>query len=258
MLEPHEIDNCTPEGDHFRGPIGLTYGDKSPVRHLLVTESPQRGRRTLGARIAPNGNWNDEFEYRCQQGHELALRIAGSTLAKDTARLGYRMMVCPKLEYPLTVTQFTQDQCDKITSPVLRSCMAQMGYNRNSPKEVVYGPLEMGGFGLHDLYIEQGIRQVSALVGHLREPKSRTGQMMRIELDWCHVQAGTAAHLLEHPETNIDYIETCWIMAIRDFLRTYKVRMEFTTHSHPVTLCDKDEFIMDALRTRGECSPLEL
>jgi hypothetical protein len=119
-------------------------------------------------------------------------------------------------------------------------------------------PVEMGGFGLHDLYVEQGIRQVSALVGHLREPKSKTGQMMRIELDWCHVQAGTADHLLEHPTTNIDYIETCWIMAIRDFLHTYNVRMEFTTHSHPVALCDEDVFIMDALRKRGECSPNEL
>jgi hypothetical protein len=100
MLEPHEIANCTPEGNHFRGPISLTYGDKSPVRDLLVTESPQRGRRTLGARIAPDGNWNNEYEYRCQQGHKLSLPIAGSTLAKDTARLGYRMMICPKLEYP--------------------------------------------------------------------------------------------------------------------------------------------------------------
>jgi hypothetical protein len=46
-------------------------------------------------------------------------------------------------------------------------------------------------------------------------------------------------------------------VAIRDFLRTCKVRMEFTTHSHLVTLCDKNEFIMDALRTRGECSLIE-
>jgi hypothetical protein len=47
-------------------------------------------------------------------------------------------------------------------------------------------------------------------------------------------------------------------MAIRDFLRTYNVRMEFTTHSHPVTLCEGDEFLMDALRIRGNCSPREL
>jgi hypothetical protein len=43
-----------------------------------------------------------------------------------------------------------------------------MGYNRHTPKEVVYGPPAMGGLGFHDLIIEQGIHQVTALVGHLR------------------------------------------------------------------------------------------
>jgi hypothetical protein len=124
MLEPHEIPNCSPEDDHFRGPLSLTYGDISPVRHLLVTESPQRGRNTLGARIAPVGNWNDEYKFRRKQGNELSLRMAGSSLAKETARVGYTTMVCPALEYPLTVTQFTQEQCDNITSQqILRSCM---------------------------------------------------------------------------------------------------------------------------------------
>jgi hypothetical protein len=238
MLEPHELPNCSPEGDHFRGPIGLTYGDTSSVRRLLVTESPQRGRRTLGARIAPSGNWNDEYDFRRKQGHELSLRMAGSSLAKETARLGYKTMVCPALEYPVTVTQFTQEQCDKITSPILRSCMSQMGYNRNSPKEVVYRPVEMGGFGFHDLFIEQGIHQVTALVGHLREPQSKTGNMMKIELDWCHLQAaGAGDHLLENPCTQIDYsIETCWIMSIRAHVQ---VRMEFTEHSLAQKHCVK-------------------
>jgi hypothetical protein len=210
MLEPHEIpNNCSSEDEHFRGPLSLTYGDISPVHHLLVTESLQRGRKTLGARIAPVGNWNDEYKFRRKQGNKLSLRMAGSSLAKKTARVGYRTMICPALEYPLTVTQFTQEQCDNIMSPILRMCMSQMGCNRNSPKEVVYGPVEMGGFGFHDLFIEQGIHQVTALVGRLREKKSSTGNMMKIELDWCHLQAGTADHLLENPSTQINYIETC-------------------------------------------------
>jgi hypothetical protein len=129
MKEPHEIPNCTPEGDHFRGPIRLKYGNNSIDSHLPVTESPHRDRRTLGARIAPGGHWDDEYNYRCQESHELSLRVAGSAMAKDTARIGYQVMVCPKLEYPLTVTQLTQDQCDKITSPVLRACMSHMEYN---------------------------------------------------------------------------------------------------------------------------------
>ena len=47
-------------------------------------------------------------------------------------------------------------------------------------------------------------------------------------------------------------------MSIRDFLRTYQVKLEFTNHSLPQALCDGDEFIMDALRSRTNCSPSQL
>jgi hypothetical protein len=40
VLEPNEIPACVAEGDHFRGPVSLTYGAISPVRHLFATESP--------------------------------------------------------------------------------------------------------------------------------------------------------------------------------------------------------------------------
>jgi hypothetical protein len=39
-----------------------------------------------------------------------------------------------------------------------------------------------GGISMHDLFIEQGIRHVIALVGHLLQG-SMTGKMMKIELD---------------------------------------------------------------------------
>ena len=145
------------------------------------------------------------------------MSLRGSVLPRETARTGYYMMVRPKLDYPLTVTQFTQLECDQITSPVIRACLSKMGYNCNSPKEVVYRPRELFGFGLHDYYIEQGIKQLTALVGHIRQD-SETGRLMRIELQWCQVQAGTEKHLLSEPNDLIDYIETCWIMGIRDFL----------------------------------------
>jgi hypothetical protein len=47
-------------------------------------------------------------------------------------------------------------------------------------------------------------------------------------------------------------------MSIHDFLRMYNVRLEFTEHSHPVPLCEGDEFIMDALRLRGQCTPNDM
>ena len=110
LIRPAEITNCAAEAQHYGGPIGLTYGNNN-ARNLLVTEDPWVGRRTLGVRIAPAGNWDDEYTHRWSQSRELALQIAGSTMARDTARIGYFTMVCPKLEYPLGVTQFTQKQC---------------------------------------------------------------------------------------------------------------------------------------------------
>lgn len=95
--------------------------------------------------------------------------IAGYVLSHDTARLGYHMMVCPRIEFPLT-----------ITSACIRSCLSKMGFNCNMPREVVYGPLSLFGVGIHDLYVEQGIKQISVLVGHLRQD-SETGRMMQIK-----------------------------------------------------------------------------
>ena len=92
------------------------------------------------------------------------------------------MFVCPKNEYLLAVAQFTQKECDNIiVSHVLRVCLSKMGYNCNMPREVVFKPKEMGGVGMHDYYIEQGIRQIFSLVGHTRQ-NSDTGQIMMIEL----------------------------------------------------------------------------
>jgi hypothetical protein len=167
------------------------------------------------------------------------------------------MMVRPKLEFPLAVTQFTQLECDQITSPVIRACLSKMDYNRNLPKEVGYGPRELFGFYIHDYYIEQGIKQLTALVGHICQD-SETGRLMRIELQWCQVQAGTAKHLLGDPTNSIDYIETCWIMCIRDFLRTYGLQIDFSATPLPEAQCIYDEFIMDVVRERGGCTASEL
>jgi hypothetical protein len=111
--------------------------------------------------------------------------------------------------------------------------------------------------GIHDYCIEQGIRQLTALAGHVRQD-SETSRMMRIELQWCQVQAGTEKHLLGDPIDSIDYIETCWMMSIRDFLQTYNLRVDFTSTTLPTVQCSGDEFIMDGIRLRSGCSAIEL
>ena len=75
------------------------------------------------------------------------------------------------------------------------------------------------------------------------------GRMICIELQWCQVQAGISTQLLTDTSPPIDYIETCWIMSIRDFLRTYNLHLDFTGAVLPELQCENDEFLMDALRS---------
>jgi hypothetical protein len=152
MIEPSDIPGIVVGEDSttkVQGLIRLTYGERLSECHWLDTVSPTKGLCTLGVCIALAGNWTDEYEYRQVQARNLALKIAGSYISQETARVIYCMMVCLKLEYPYVVTQFSQKECDAITSPVLRACMLKMGYNPNMPKVVVYRPQELLGIGYH-------------------------------------------------------------------------------------------------------------
>jgi hypothetical protein len=204
-----------------------------------------RGRRTLGIRIAPNGNWDDEFQHRLSQALTLALQLAGASIPTGTANLAYHMMVCLKLKYPLGVTQFSPDQLAKIASKLLSVQLPGLGFNRHMPRAVVFGPISMG-----DLYVEQGVRQIANLVGRLRQA-SETGRIMTIEQEWCQVQSGTGVNLLESPPHSYEYVKPCWIMSIQQFLAEQDLRIELTINHHPQQLCDHDEFIMDTWRHEG-------
>jgi hypothetical protein len=62
LLLPEEVPGGKTGSGRSNGPISLTYGDQSDVRHKLEIMSPWIGRRTLGVCIAPAGLWKDEFE----------------------------------------------------------------------------------------------------------------------------------------------------------------------------------------------------
>ena len=151
-------------------------------------------------------------------------------------------MVFPKLEYPLAITQFTPDSAAALCQKKIQVMLPKLGCNRNLPRAVVFGPVAMGGLGLHDLYVEQGVQQILALVGYSREA-SETSWMMTIELEWCQVQAGAGVNLLESPQPGFDYVKPCWIMSIHAFLVQFDLRVEFTHTHRPKPLCDHDQFL---------------
>ncbi len=228
---------------------------QSGQQHILPNIDVTTGKRTLGLRISPAGSWKTEYNFRMTQSKELALQIAGATLARSTAIKGYRQIYCPRLEYPLALTGFTPKECAKIQSPAINVFLQKMGYARTLPRAVVFGPQPLGGVGFHDYETEQGLAHIKTFVGHVREPRSRPGTLLRSSLNWCQRHAGLSTPILDCTKEKLDYVETCWIMDLRKFLKQSKLAIVTTNAWTPAKLRRNDTCIMEVINkefTQGQ------
>jgi hypothetical protein len=75
--------------------------------------------------------------------------------------------------------------------------------------------------------------------------------MIMIALQSLQMEAGTSAHILTDPTPLLVYIEPCWISAIRDFMATNQLSLEFTNSWNFRIARDHDVFLMDVFRLSG-------
>ena len=80
---------------------------------------------------------------------------------------------------------------------------------------------------------------------------TETGQMIMIAIQSLQMEAGTSAHILTDPTPLLVYIEPCWISAIRDFMATNQLSLEFTNSWNFRSARDHDVFLMDVFRLSG-------
>jgi hypothetical protein len=57
--------------------------------------------------------------------------------------------------YTLAATKMSVTQCDAIQSPVICATLNKMGINRNVAWKIVFGPKNIGGLEMHNLYTIQ-------------------------------------------------------------------------------------------------------
>jgi hypothetical protein len=86
-----------------------------------------------------------------------ARRVLTSPLSKRDAWIAYHVVFIPSMTYTFPVTHHSDKSLRKLQSPPTRSTLAKIGFNRNTPHAVVYGPTIYNGLTMGDLPVEQGI-----------------------------------------------------------------------------------------------------
>jgi len=85
-------------------------------------------------------------------------------LNRVAAWLNLTSTILWQLHYVLPSTTFTQMQCDSIMAPCFRGGVLAAGYMRSFPWAILQAPYKYFGLGITNLYHEQGIQHLLALL----------------------------------------------------------------------------------------------
>jgi hypothetical protein len=227
-------------------PMQLTMNNNSssPIRleRLEVTEA----RRTLGVRLAPDGNNQAEFKYLREECNQWADRIWSGMVPRKYAWQAFSSTIWAKVAYALPATTFSQQQCQESTKRMVAATLSKMGINKNIPRDLVFGSKNKQGLGFPDLYVWQGTEAVNRFLKYMSSGSSATAHLLKASYELLVLESG-----LDQP---LSYAYKQWKTCITDsflshlwqFIDTYQIRLR-----GPSTLGNghrmNDRLIMDSL-----------
>ena len=159
-------------------------------------------------------------------------------------------MYIPAVAYLFAAKYMQEADLTKIENKALMTFLPKMGYNWNTARAVVYGPEENGGLGIKNLYAEQSIEQIKALIQHIRLD-SPLGLIIMINLEWVQIIAGIQRPIFEDMK-RLQHMEGNWFKSIQTFLHITNCTIKIKGTWTPQLERKKDQCIMDVVRTCKE------
>jgi len=149
-------------------------GDLTNIPQLPVMEA----RRTLGVRVAPDGNNAAKFDHLIQIATEWYMVMKEDRLTHEADAFSVHNVILKQLTYPLVTMTFTGKECMAIMQPILVAGLPAMGIVRTMAQVVVHGPLCYQGLDIPNLYMEQLLAQLQALLQYSQQAKDVTGSLI--------------------------------------------------------------------------------
>ena len=210
------------------------------IEFIASTES----HRTLGTMLDPTTSVKTEYHRLLKKGQDFARRYGAAPVNRRTARKAYQTIYLPSMGYTLPLTSFTRAELKKIQQAPIGVLLPSMGFNRNMPQVVVFGPTDMGGIGIRHLYIEQGSKQAALMLKHIRA-NTNIGKTLVICLRWYQRALGTSAPALSQPDLETPHAEGNWIMTLNEYLRMSECSIEIQALKGVQTYREDDRVLMD-------------
>ncbi len=204
----------------------MTVQDSQGVLRQLERLEPSEARRTLGVRLAPDGNNRAEFEHLQEISAQWADRIRTGFLPRHLVWTALTSTVLPKLRYPLPATTFSKKECVSILSPLLQAVLPAAGICRNFPRVLVHAPTKYQGLGVPHLYSDQGIAHIFQCLHHAHQESNITGQLFRASFEQLGLELGLPDSPFSHAFKSFGHLATTsWVKSLWQFLSDQSISL---------------------------------
>ena len=111
-------------------------------------------------------------------------------------------------KYPLPVIMFTTNELMEMQIKSIYKMLPKLGFNRHTPRAMIYRPRKLGGRQLMDLCVEQPTLHIEATVGHLRWGGKIGKALIITTMKTMQVEVGTKVPFYELDYDKHKYITT--------------------------------------------------
>ena len=168
-------------------------------------------------------------------------------MTRQEAWTFYRSCLLPSITYPLTSSHFLEKQLDKVQKKAMTIIYAKCGFNRHKKREVLCGPLDLGGAGFRRLFIKQGIALTRYFLRHWRM-QSIIGKLLKCSLSWIQLSHSVSYSLPDRVHVTLPHLESRWFASLRQFLATVDASIQLDDPEVSPIQREGDEYIMDIIR----------
>ena len=225
--------------------------------HPLELLSAYRAHKTLGYHKAPAGNQQEQFRQLKKKSDETTAFLWTCPLSRAEAWTYYFACYLPSVGYPLTCSSMTKAKCEDVQRKALSIIVARCGFNRNTKRTILYGPLELGGANFRHLYVQQGTGQITEFMRHWRA-YTTAGKLLRVALAWFQEQVGVSYPILASVNTHLPHLESKWIASMRLFLREHNMSLLIDEPEIPGLQRMYDVHIMDMILNANQFKDAEI
>jgi hypothetical protein len=239
-------------GAHFEVPDAQ--GNTVTLRQLEASDAE----KTLGVILAPDGNNKQAVEALRKSAEEWSALVKTGHLQAKDVWLALNTTIMKSIEYPLMALTLTEKQCKMIMSPILNVALPAAQVCRNYPRDVAYGPKELIGLGVNNIYLTQGTQQIGLLHQYL-STNTITGELMRacIEAHKMHIGFGTNMFELNYERLH-RLTPPTWITNIWKFSNSHHISVQEDITGNTAGKRENDRHIMDIVSEDQEMSNNDL